>query len=109
MQAWMGQKDGAGAKAYNRVGSEGLHHCQGPDKGGHVESGLSIASAARGPGSNCNLALTSCMILGKLLHFSEPQFSHLQNGNHFKVLIALVCRGMSQSAEELVISGPQLL
>jgi len=43
------------------------------------------------------------------LNCCQPQFSHLQNGNHFKVLIALVCRGMSQSAEELVISGPQLL
>ena len=39
------------------------------------------ASAARWPESSFSLALTSCVILGEFLRFSEPWFPHLQNGD----------------------------
>lgn len=45
-----------------------------------MESCNSIASETRWPGSNFNLALTSCVGSGKLLHFSEPPIPPLKNG-----------------------------
>lgn len=44
----------------------------------HVESGDGIASAAWRPVSNFSLALTSCVVLGKLVHFPAPVSSSVR-------------------------------
>lgn len=51
----------------------------GVRQGRPVESCNSMASAPRWSASNFNLALPSCVGLGKSLHFSESLFPHLKN------------------------------
>lgn len=53
----------------------------GVRQGRPVESCNSMASAPRWSASSFNLALPSCVGLGKSFHFSEPLCPHLKNGD----------------------------
>lgn len=75
----MGQSDADGATGCNRVGSEGL-----PQSQAREAVCRPMTEQTLDPGDLVpvfNLALTSCVILDKVLHFSEPQFPHPQNGD----------------------------